>query len=252
VPGIDYLIGKADVAVSELYHLPGFYDPFSSISHLAGAVLFLVLGSLLLWRGRGDRQRLIYLSIYVFSGVLLLSMSGVYHMMLGGGTARRVMERLDHGAIFVLIAGTFTPAHGILFRGWQRWGPLLLIWSACVACLTVKVVFFEDLPEWLGLSFYLFLGWLGTFAGVLLGRRYGIGFIALLFLGGVAYSVGALLEIFHWPVLVPHLIQPHEVFHVAVLLGVLCHWLFTWRFARGAPEELRTPSRVSLVPLSAE
>ena len=55
--------------------------------------------------------------------VFLLSMSGVYHMMESGGTARAVMGRLDHSAIFVLIAGTFTPVHGILFRGWARWGP---------------------------------------------------------------------------------------------------------------------------------
>jgi channel protein (hemolysin III family) len=227
--------GKPDL-VSELYHLPGFYDPFSAISHLAGAGIFLVLGLLLLWRGRGDWGRLTYLGIYVFSCVFLLSMSGVYHMMVRGGTARRVMERLDHGAIFLLIAGTFTPAHGILFRGWQRWAPLTLIWGASITGITLKVIFFDEFPEALGLSLYLFLGWLGTFAGVLLARRYGLRFIAPLFLGGVAYSIGGLMEIIGWPVVVPHLIHPHEVFHIAVLVGVFCHWIFTWQFAQGAPD----------------
>ncbi len=233
--GIEAVFAGADIG-SELYHLPGFHDPFSAISHLAGAVVFLISGCLLLWRGRGNWVRLTYLGVYVFSGVFLLSMSGVYHMMVRGGTARLVMERLDHGAIFVLIAGTFTPAHGILFRGWQRWAPLLLIWGAATTCITLKIIFFKDLPEWLGLSFYLFLGWLGLFSGILLGRRYGIRFITPLFLGGVAYSVGALMDILGWPIVLPHLIHPHEVFHVAVLFGVLFHFLFTWQFARGRPD----------------
>jgi channel protein (hemolysin III family) len=223
--------------ISELYHLPGFNDPFSAISHLAGAVIFLVLGLLLLRRGRGDWARLVFLGIYVFSCVFLLSMSGVYHMMAQGGTARRVMDRLDHGAIFVLIAGTFTPAHGILFRGWLRWAPLLLIWAAAITGITLKVIFFDALPEWLGLSFYLALGWLGTVSGIILGRRYGFAFIAPLLFGGVAYTIGGLMDIFGWPILVPRVIQPHEVFHVAVLVGVFCHWLFVWQFAVGLPAQ---------------
>src|SRR5437879_4090908 len=102
----------------DLFHLPGFHEPFSAISHLLCAALFAWLGALLLRRARGDTLRTAFLSVYVFSCVLLFSMSGVYHQMVRGGTAHRVMERLDHGAIFILIAGTFTPVHGILFSGW--------------------------------------------------------------------------------------------------------------------------------------
>ena len=221
---------------TEIFHLPGFHEPFSAISHLFGAVVFLVLGALLLIRGRGNRERLIFLGVYVFSCVFLLSMSGVYHMMVQGGTARRVMGRLDHGAIFILIAGTFTPAHGILFRGWQRWAPLLFIWAAAISGITLKVIFFDQLPQWFGLCLYLILGWFGAFAGVLLAQRYGFSFIAPLLLGGVAYSIGGLLDIFGWPVVVSGVIHPHEVFHVAVLAGVFCHLLFIWQFAAGSPE----------------
>lgn len=224
---------------SKLYSLPGFHEPFSAMSHLFGAGVFLILGVLLLIRGRGSRERLAFLGVYVFSCVFLLTMSGVYHMMVRGGTARRVMERLDHGAIFVLIAGTFTPAHGILFRGWLRWGPLLFIWAAAIAGITLKVIFFDDLPHWLGLTFYIILGWFGAFGGVLLARRYGFAFIAPLLFGGVAYTIGGLMDGIGWPVIVPRLIHPHEVFHLAVLVGVLCHWLFTWQFAKGAPSIAR-------------
>jgi channel protein (hemolysin III family) len=227
--------------ISELYHLPGFHEPFSAISHLLGAVVFLLLGLLLLQRGRGNRTRLIYLSVFVASYVFLFSMSGVYHMVVRGGTAHRVMERLDHGAIFVLIAGTFTPAHGLLFRGRLRWAPLLLIWGAAICGITLKTIFFESLPEWLGLTFYLTLGWLGAVSAVLLAQRYGFAFVKPLLLGGVAYSVGAIMEVFGWLVVLPGVIHPHEVCHLAVLVGAFYHFLFVWQFA-GWDSERRSSS----------
>ena len=139
---------------AELRHLPGFHEPFSVFSHLLGAVLFVFLGFKLLQRGRGNGARITFLSIYAASCVLLLSMSTVYHMMVRGGAAHAVMGRLDHGAIFVLIAGTFTPTLGILFRGWLRWGQLILIWAAAITGITLKSIFYDDVAEWLGLSFF--------------------------------------------------------------------------------------------------
>jgi channel protein (hemolysin III family) len=220
-------------AISELYHLPGFHEPFSVITHLLGAVLFLILGVRLLRRGRGDRARVAFLGIYAASCVLLFSMSGVYHMMVRGGGAHRVLERLDHGAIFVLIAGTFTPTLGILFRGWLRWGQLVLIWAAAITGITLKTIFFDDLVEWLGLSFYLTLGWFGGVSAVFLARRYGFAFIKPLLWGGIAYSLGGVVDFLRWPTLVPRVVQAHEVFHLAVIVGAVFHWRFIWQFASG-------------------
>lgn len=219
----------------QIYDLPGFHEPFSAISHLLGAAVFLFLGCLLLWKGRRNPGGQIYLGIYAFSVVLLLSMSGVYHMMVRKTIAHQVMERLDHSAIFVLIAGSFTPAQGILFRGWERWGPLVLIWILAITGITLKAIFIRDLVEWLGLAFYLGMGWLGIFGGVQLARRYGFNFVKPLVYGGLAYSVGAVTEFLHWFVLIPGVVHPHELFHVAVLMGVFWHWLFVWQFADGAP-----------------
>jgi channel protein (hemolysin III family) len=223
------LIGQ----VSDLFHLPGFYEPWSAISHLFGAVVFLFLGCFLLRRGWGDRTRQVLLGVYAVSCVLLMSLSGVYHMMVRGGTARAVMERLDHGAIFVLIAGTCTPALGLLFRSPLRWGLLLVLWTTTITAITLKTIFFGDLPEWVGLSFYLTLGWVGFIPAVALGRRHGFAFIKPLLAGGVIYSVGAASEYYGWVVLIPHVAGPHELFHVAVLVGALFHWVFVWQFASG-------------------
>jgi channel protein (hemolysin III family) len=217
----------------KLIDLPGFHEPFSAISHLLGAVVFVYLGYQLVMRGRGDRTRMICLGVYAGSCVLLLSMSGVYHMLVRGETAHQVLERLDHGAIFVLIAGTFTPAHGILFHGWSRWGPIVVMWTAAITGITLKTIFFNDLAEWLGLTFYLTLGWFGAFSGIVLARRFGYPFIKPLLYGGIAYSIGGVVDFIHWRVVFPGVVHPHEVFHVAVLVGVFFHWLFVWQFATG-------------------
>lgn len=227
---------------TQVYHLPGFHEPFNAMSHLLGAVLFSVLGVVLVRRGRGDFGRLVSLWIYGFSCVFLMSMSGVYHMMVPGGAAHAVLARLDHSAIFVLIAGTFTPAHVILFKGWQRWGPLVIVWSAAITGLTLKTIFFNGVPEWLGLSLYLLLGWFGAFSGFLVVRRYGWAIAKSLAWGGLAYSVGGITDFLGWPRVVPGVIEGHEVFHIAVLIGALYHWRFIAQFARGAPEPRRHES----------
>ncbi len=249
------------LARNDLYALPGFYDPLSSISHLLGALVFALLTPALLRRGRGDPARVAFLGVYAFSCVFLLTMSGVYHMLPVGTGGRSVMERLDHSAIFVLIAGTFTPAHGILFRGWWRWGPLLLIWAAAVAGITLKAVFFAHLPEGLGLSFYLALGWVGIFSAAVLWRCYGFRFVAPLLAGAVAYTAGAVLEYFNgrWLNWIPGVVDAHGLFHLAVLAGAGLHWWFVWRFANGRvpgaavaarPAPSQTAARAPRRPLS--
>jgi len=219
--------------ILDVYGLPGFREPFSAISHLVGAALFSFLGYGLLLRGRGDRRRLVYLGIYAFACVFLFSMSGVYHMMERGGAARNVLGRLDHSAIFVLIAGTFTPVHGILLFGWRRWAPLLIIWGAAIVGVCLKSIFYDDVAEWITLSLYLGMGWFGAYGGIFLARLFGWRFVRPLFWGGVAYSIGAVFEFQRWPIMIPGVVHPHEIFHLAVLVGALCHWYFVWQFADG-------------------
>ena len=219
--------------------IPGFSDPFSSLSHLVGAAVFAVLSVPLLRRGWGDWARVACLAVYAFSCVLLMSISGVYHLLAPGGAGREVMLRLDHAAIFVLIAGSFTPVHGILLTGRWRWEPLILLWSLTAAAITLKTIYFYDLSEALGLTLYLCLGWMGLVTGRVVWLCYGGHFIHLLAWGGVAYTVGAVVDILGKPVLIPGIIGPHELFHVAVLVGAGLHWKFVYGFASGAPESIR-------------
>jgi channel protein (hemolysin III family) len=116
--------------------IPGFSDPVSSLSHLAGAVTFAILGAFLIARGRGAGS-VISLAVFAFSCVLLLSLSGVYHLLSPGTAGRSVLLRLDHAAIFVLIAGSFTPVHVILLRDLWHWHLLAWIWLAATALLAL-------------------------------------------------------------------------------------------------------------------
>ena len=215
--------------------IPGFSDPVSSLTHLAGALVFAILGGFLIARGRGEAPRVISLTVFVFSCVLLLSLSGVYHLLTPETAARGVLLRLDHAAIFVLIAGSFTPVHVILLRDRWQWHLLAWIWAAAIAGLTLKTVYFDSMPIWLGLLMYLGLGWLGLISTIALARRFGVRFVLPLVWGALAYTIGAVAEFLAWPVLVRGIVGPHEVFHLAVLAGVSFHWSFIRGIAAGAP-----------------
>jgi channel protein (hemolysin III family) len=223
----------------ELWHASGCYEPCSSLSHFVGAALFLLLGLLLVYRGRGEGLRVTLLVVYSISSVILLSLSGSYHMLVRGQAARAVLERLDHAAIFLFIAGTCTPAFGLLFAGRTRWCLLGLTWTAATAAIIVKTALFTDVPEWLGLTFYLAFGWLAAMSAIHFARRYGFNFIRPLLWGGFAYSAGAAMDYFGWPVLIPGIVHAHELFHMVVLGAALCHWVFVWQFAAGEVRPLR-------------
>jgi channel protein (hemolysin III family) len=223
---------EADRALS----IAGFSDPVSSLTHLTGAVVFAILSFVLLRRGRGDLGRMLSLGVFAFSCVLLLSLSGVYHLLSPGTAGREVLKRLDHAAIFGLIAGTFTPVHAILFQGGWRWGMLLGIWSAAIAGLTLKTLSFATMPEWVGLLMYLGLGWMGVISAVAVARRHGHVVILPVLWGALAYTAGAVAEFLRWPQLLPGIVGPHEIFHLAVLAGIAWHWAFIMSIASGEPK----------------
>ncbi len=220
----------------EMREILGFSDPVSSWTHLLGAAVFAALGFPLLRRGRGNGLRVAGLAIFAAASVVLLSVSGAYHVLSEGGTGRQVMQRIDHAAIFVMIASTFTPVHGILFRGFLQWGFLAVFWSLAIAALTLKTIFFADIPSWLDMGSYLTLGWAGIVSILILWKRHGFRFAAPLLWGGLSYTLGTLPLGLDRPVLIPGLVGPHEIFHVGVLAGLAFHWHFIFQFAAGPPE----------------
>ncbi len=226
-----------------IYPLAYFTEPVSSLTHLIGAVIYGLLSIPLMvraWRGPRDaephaprRLRVVSVGVFCVSIVLLLSISGLYHLAAFETGLRRFFLRLDYAAIFVLIAGTFTPACTILFQRFGRWGGLAFIWSGAVGGILLNTIYFSDIPPIVLHISYLLLGWTGVFAVYKAWRRYGPSFIEPVVLGGVAYTAGAAFHIAMAPEIVPGIIGPHELLHFAVLIGIAWHWKFIYQFAHG-------------------
>lgn len=208
----------------------GFYQPISSWTHLLGALLTLATGAMLIRRGWGNRMRVVSLLIFMFSIAFLFSMSGIYHA-LEPGLGRQVFRKLDYAGIFVMIAGTATPIHVILFRGAWRWGMLVFLWTVGITGLMLTVILIDQLPEWLILSVFMAMGWSVMISVMRAWRMYGFRSVSLTFLGGFFYTVGAMIDFYQVPDWIPGLVGHHEIFHVFVLLGAASHWMLIYRWA---------------------
>ncbi len=142
-----------------------------------------------------------------------------------------VLQRLDHAGIWVLIAGTFTPVHVILFRGAWRWSILLVVWTIAITGLVLEVIFFQSFPEWLILSLFLGLGWMGTLTAYKFKSTFQGESLKWLAWGGIFYSIGACFDFLRWPILWLGILGPHEIFHIFVILGSWAHWFFIYSWA---------------------
>jgi hemolysin III len=132
---------------------------------------------------------------------------------------------LDYFAIYPLIAGTFTPLCLVFFHdetiGWAFLG---CIYTLATIGMTMTVCLFNKLPKWMSMTMYISMGWIGGFMTVWLFPFIGWTGIFLLVLGGVFYTVGGYVYSVESPNPVPGRFGFHEIWHIAVMLGVACHW----------------------------
>jgi channel protein (hemolysin III family) len=231
--------------------IPGFCQPVSSLSHLAAAGVALVAGVPLMRLARGCRHRARAVGIYVFCVFITLAISGVYHSLERGCSARNFMQRMDYFAIWLLIAGTFTAVHGIMWSGLWRAGVLKLIWSYVALGVLLQAIWFRVFSGVPGLMLYLGLGWIGVISIFKLGRQLGFVAVRPMWYAGIAYSAGAILEATGHPMLVHRWVGPHEIFHVAVLAGVALHWLFIRRLLTAHAPALPSPTILPTLPAAA-
>lgn len=207
----------------------GLRDPVAMLSH-ALAALIGIGATFVLWRcSAPERSRRLSLLVFGASWVLLYAASAVYHALLLPREQLRLFRMLDHSAIYLLIAGTYTPLLVVLGAG-RRWTGVLVagMWAVAGAGIAAKWLL-PEAPYEASVVLYLVVGWMGLLPVVELTRVWGIRRLALIFYGGVIYSAGGLIELLDRPVVVPRLIGPHEVFHFCVMWGTWCHFLFMLR-----------------------
>lgn len=200
-------------------------DPWSSLTHMLGAAGFL-LGTVLLvlcgWVNKTPAGIVASAVIFGLSLVALYTSSAVYHYITATPQITKILRKLDHSMIYVLIAGSYTPVLVCYYPPSDRVWMLAAIWAIALCGIGVKL-FWLDAPRWLYTAFYLMMGW---FVLINLSPLSNLpkGAFVLLAAGGVAYTAGGVIYGLKRPMLSPNF-GFHELFHLFVLLGSLLHYL---------------------------
>jgi hemolysin III len=169
-------------------------------------------------------------AIYSVALAGLLGTSALYHRGTWQPRARAWLRRLDHSMIFVLIAGTYTPFALLVLDGTLSTIVLAGVWSGAAAGIVVTLLWI-DAPKWITAAAYVGLGWFSLIAVPQITERAGGGALALLALGGVAYTVGAVVYASQRPDPRPATFGYHEIFHVLVVVAAAAHFSAIAAFA---------------------
>ena len=190
----------------------------NSISHGFGLVLAVVATPILIITALryGTAWNMIGVSIFAASMVTLYLASTLYHALTHDG-AKRVFRMLDHSAIFLLIAGTYTPFTLGVLRGPWGWTLLGLIWTLAAVGLTMKIVL-RARYVWLSVILYLVMGWLVVIAAPQVLRVVPLSGLAWLAAGGIAYTAGVGFYAAH------RVRYAHFAWHLFVIAGTVCHF----------------------------
>jgi hemolysin III len=176
-------------------------------------------------QSRGQSLRVVGFSIYGASLILLYSASTIYHWLELSPRGNDFLRRFDHTAIFLLIAGSYTPVCLVTLRGGWGWSLFALVWSLAFAGAVLKL-FFQHLPSWLTATIYVGMGWLAITAIGPLAHALPARGLVWLFAGGLAYSIGAVIYALERPDPFPQVFGHHEIFHIFVLAGSALHFVF--------------------------
>ncbi len=201
-----------------------FREPVNGFTHLAAAIFSLLGLGALLWMGRGSLAKELALLVYGASLVLMFSASAAYHLVNTGPRGIQLLRKLDHSAIYLLIAGTYTPICLHFFSGFWRWGMVATIWGLALVGVIVKL-FVIHAPRWITAGVYLVMGWLSIIAVREIVTKLPPGALVWLVLGGLFFTIGAVIYIRKWPDFYPGVFGFHEVWHIFVILGCLSHFI---------------------------
>jgi hemolysin III len=186
--------------------------------HAVAALAFTVFTVAVVLASAYDLPRMLTMLVFGASMIELYTVSAIYHIGRWQPRVHRVLRSLDHSNIFVLIAGTYTPICFNVLDGWLRLATLILVWVLAIAGV-ILAIFKLNLPRWTGTALYIGMGWVSL--GVLpqLVVALGWGPVLLLILGGLLYTVGAVIYAARWPNPLPRVLGFHEVFHLFVIAG---------------------------------
>ena len=193
------------------------------VLHQGAFIVSLVVGTLLIVGSEGGAE---HAAAAVFAGSVAacFGLSALYHRVNWGSRVQVWMRRADHAGIYLLIAGTYTPVCVLALGGSLRLVVLSIVVAGAAAAIVVQVAWIGA-PNWVAASIGIGLGWIGVALLPELATHVSPAALVLLGLGGIAYTVGAIVYARRRPNPAPTIFGYHEVFHALTIVGVSCQYV---------------------------
>ena len=206
-------------------------DPGSALTHFIAMILAIIAAIPLLSKAGhySGHMRISALAIFILSMIGLYAASTIYHTLDISPKINKLLRKIDHMMIFVLIAGSYTPVCLINLRGKTGWTLLAFVWAFALGGIILKALWINA-PRWLSTAVYVIMGWLVVFAFYPLEKAVPIGGIVLLAGGGIIYTLGAVIYAVKWPKLNFKMFGFHEIFHLFVMAGTAMHTVFMFAY----------------------
>lgn len=207
-------------------------DPGSAITHFIAMLLALVAAIPLLIKASSDgKLHLAALTIFIISMVFLYAASTIYHTLDISPKINRLLKKIDHMMIFILIAGTYTPVCLIVLGDKTGWGLLALVWGIAVSGILIKACFIMC-PKWFSSSLYIAMGWVCILAFTKIMNALSFAGFLWLLAGGIIYTLGGIIYALKLPLFNSRHknFGSHEIFHLFVMGGSLCHYILMYHF----------------------
>ncbi len=202
-------------------------EPVNGLTHLAGAILAAFGWGALVMENAGSALRVVSFSVYGASLVMLLGASAAYHLAWSREGASERLQKMDHLAIAVLVAGTYTPLCLVALPPAWGWSMFGVIWALAALAAVVTVRYFEA-PRWVNSTIYVVMGWTALVAAHVIYESLSGAGLVLLVAGGVIYSLGAVIYALQWPDPWPEHFGHHAIWHLFVLAAAGCHYAMMW------------------------
>ncbi len=208
-------------------------EPGSAITHFIGMLAAIIFTAPLLLKAStlGGSTTLIAMAIFMASMILLYGASATYHSLPVTGRVLRVFRKIDHMMIFVLIAGSYTPICMIVLGGTLGYTLLAIVWGIAALGMLIKALWITC-PKWFSSVIYIAMGWVcvGVFGPLL--HTLSLPAFGWLLAGGIIYTVGGIIYALKLPLFNSRhsFFGSHEIFHLFVMGGSICHFIFMFQY----------------------
>jgi len=213
-------------------------DPGSAITHFIGMLMALFAATPLLIKAANEpgRIHLISLAIFITSMILLYGASATYHTLDLSEKVNRILKKLDHMMIFILIAGSYTPICLIVLEKSIGLKLFVLIWGIAIGGIIIKG-FWITCPKWFSSMLYIAMGWVCVLAFSPLINALPAAAFGWLLAGGIIYTLGGIIYALKLPIFNSRHknFGSHEIFHLFVMGGSICHFILMYYFVAVMP-----------------